>query len=134
MATGLDTELYQDFLPYFKVMKLFGLHHSKKNISSALICDKKRRCSQMTFSQCYSLIVIFLFICNDIRLLTMFESRDHFGYHLFMKILLVTYYFYGASNFVTSYAACSGLPQFFMQWKEFQHNFKTNGTNRMGAK
>ena len=64
----------------------------------------------------------------------MFKKEDAFGYALFMKIILVTYYFYTTSNMLTSYAACSSMPQFFLQWKNLQDEFKRNISNKCNYK
>lgn len=109
-----NTSLFQDFKPLLTVMKLCGLYHTRHR-------GKHSKRIDLTLSQCYSLTGLLIWTCNTIRVTTMFSSSEQFGYVLFMKIVMVIWYFSVLIYLITYYQMCKILPQFFVQWQELQH-------------
>ena len=144
MLTIEDIELYQAFSPFLKCCVIFGLFHHNKNNSvdnAPVECfshdeskTKKKWTSRCTFSKCYSLGLIIFMACNNIRLLSMFEKEDKFGFVLFTKIIFSLWFLNGTFTVISAYLTSSQAETFFMEWNKIQEQFKANSKNKQDYK
>ena len=113
-----DTLVYKALSSLRPSLLLGGLVF-KKEVSKTGI--KKR----LTVSRAYSFMVLIFISFNAIRWLTMFQSNDKFGTHLFMKIVVCIFCLQSVTHFV-SFIIASGshrrLPDFFMEWDKIGSN------------
>ena len=130
-----ETELYKNVRPYVILMTVFGLRCSRKQTTT--VCPEKScnsECNSVqrwrfpfSISQCYCLTLITLMVLNGLRLLTVFRNNESFGYILFLKLIMISWYINATVNVIISFWICrTGLMREFMVTWQNMRDFKSS--------